>query len=238
MAPMVMATPRPRPFVPVLREGDVVPDLALRDQTGRPFSFGVTGGRVTIVSFIYTTCGDPAMCPLVAAKFAYLQHRIDPRTVRLATVTLDPAGDTPRVLRAYGARYGADAARWSLVTGDAARVDEIVARFGIVAGRVRSGAIGHTEAAIVVDANGRVAQIVDGAAWSADDLLAGADTVTARGGDPLRRLGLWLGSRASALCGGRGASAFTVGSGLVLLALLTASALLAFRRVFRFPARR
>lgn len=234
---MVMPVQRPRPFVPVLREGDAVPDLPLRDQLRQTFSFGATAGRITIVSFIYATCGDPKLCPLIAAKFAYLQHHIDPHAIRLATVTLDPRNDTPAVLRAYGARYGADPARWSLVTGEAGRVDEIVARFGIVAGRVRPGVIGHSEAAILVDARGRIAQIVDGAAWNPDDLLAAADTLTARGGDPWRRFGLWLGGRASALCGGRGAPPITVAAALMVIAVSAAAVLLVFRRAFRFPAR-
>ncbi len=234
---MPMPSPRPQPFVPVLREGDVVPDVRLRDQLGRPFSFGAAHGRVSIVSFVYTTCGDPALCPLIAAKFAYLQRRIDPQTIRLVTITLDPLHDTPPVLRAFGARYAADPSRWSLVSGDAARVDEVVARFGIVGGRVRPGVIAHGEAAIVVDARGRVAQIVDGAGWNPDDLRAAADDLTSRGGDPIRRLRLWLGSRASAMCGGRSAAPFTVASGLLVLAAGVAAALLVFRRVFRLPVR-
>jgi len=234
-AGMTMPAERPRPFVPVLREGDVVPDLLLRDQLGRAFSFGAAADRVTIVSFIYTTCGDPAMCPLVAAKFAYLQRHIDPRAMRLATVTLDPANDTPAVLHAYGARYAADPARWSLVTGAVPRVDELVARFGIVAGRIRPGVIGHTEAAIVLDARGRVARIVDGAAWNPDDLLAAATSLTARP-QPLRLVALWLGSRAGALCGGRGASPLTVAGVLIVLALVAAATLLLLRRMFRLPA--
>jgi protein SCO1/2 len=235
-AGMVMPAPRPRPFVPILREGDVVPDLALRDELGRSFSFGVTDGRITIVSFIYTTCGDPRMCPLISSKFAYLQSRIDPRAIRLVTLTLDPANDTPAVLRTYGARYGADPARWSLVTGSVARVDEIVARFGIVEGPLRPGGIGHSEAAILVDAHGRIAQIIDGAAWNPDEVLAATESLRG-GGDPLRRLALWLGGRASALCGGRGASPFTVATGLLLLAFVAAAALLVLRRVFRLPVR-
>ncbi|MDB5093896.1 MAG: ypmQ 2, partial [Candidatus Eremiobacteraeota bacterium] len=58
----------PRAFIPVLREGDAVPAVALIDQTGRRFSFATARGSTTIVSFIYTRCRDARMCPLVAAK--------------------------------------------------------------------------------------------------------------------------------------------------------------------------
>jgi len=157
--------------------------------------------------------------------------------MRLVTLTLDPANDTPPVLARYGAAHGADAARWSLVTGTPARVDELVARFGITTGRVRPGSIRHTEAAIVLDARGRIAEIVDGAAWNPDDLLAAARAAASLDADPWRRLQLWLGSRASALCGGRGATPFTVAGGLALMAAAIAAALLVLRRVFGFPVR-
>ena len=99
---MPMPSPRPRPFVPVLREGDAVPSAALLDQRGRPFSFANTNGRTTIVSFIYTRCRDAQMCPLVAAKFARMQRELRGAPIRLVTVTLDPAYDTPAVLAYAG----------------------------------------------------------------------------------------------------------------------------------------
>ncbi len=168
---MAMPTPRPRPYVPVLREGDAVPAAALVDQRGRPFSFATTGGRTTIVSFIYTRCTDARMCPLVAAKFARMQRELHGTPIRLVTVTLDPAYDTPPVLARYGAAYRADPAVWALVTGPPAAVDDVVSRLGILVERPRPGLIVHGEAAVVLDAHGRVARFIDGAAWLPDDLL-------------------------------------------------------------------
>ena len=74
-----------------------------------------------VVSFVYTRCRDARMCPLVAAKFARMQRQLRGTPIRLVTVTLDPGYDTPRVLARYGAAYGADPARWLLVTGRGAR---------------------------------------------------------------------------------------------------------------------
>ena len=45
----------------VLSEGDVVPDVPLIDQDGKPLSLRRTGGP-TIISFIYTRCADARMC--------------------------------------------------------------------------------------------------------------------------------------------------------------------------------
>jgi cytochrome oxidase Cu insertion factor (SCO1/SenC/PrrC family) len=230
---MPMPSARPRPFVPVLREGDAIPSAALLDPRGRPFSFANTNGRTTIVSFIYTRCRDAQMCPLVAAKFARMQRELRGAPIRLVTVTLDPAYDTPDVLARYGAAYGADPAIWTFVTGPAAAIDDVAGRLGIVVERPGPGLIVHSEAAIIMDATGRVARFVDGAAWLPDGVLGAARQVAAIRDDPLHRLRLWLASSASALCGGRGATPLSIGAGLTLLVAITAVLTAVFARAFR-----
>jgi protein SCO1 len=223
----------PRPYIPVLREGDMVPATALVDQDGRAFSLQSSDGRITIVSFIYTRCRDASMCPLVSAKFARMQAALGDAPIRLVTLTLDPAYDTPPVLARYGAAYGADPRRWALTTGEPGAVEDLAARLGISAMRPVAGIVVHDEAALVLDPNGRIARIVTGATWLPDDLLASARAVAGVGDDPLRRLRLWLNASASALCGAVGGAPLTVGAALALLVTLTASFALIARRAFR-----
>jgi protein SCO1/2 len=210
-----------------------VPSTALVDQRGRRFSFANTDGRTTIVSFIYTRCRDAQMCPLVAAKFARMQRELRGAPIRLVTVTLDPVYDTPDVLTRYGNAYGADPTIWTFVTGPAAGIDDVAGRLGIIVERPRPGLIVHSEAAIVVDATGRVARFVDGAAWLPDDVLGAARQVAAIPDDPFHRVRLWLASSASALCGGRGATPLSVGAGLALLAAVIAVLAVVFASAFR-----
>jgi protein SCO1/2 len=228
----------PRAFIPVLHEGDAVPAVALVDQDGRRFSFAATRGSTTIVSFVYTRCRDARMCPLVAAKFARMQGALHGTPIRLVTLTLDPAYDTPKVLARYGAAYGADSAIWTLATGTRAAIDEVGGRFGVAVERPAPGILAHTEAAIVIDSHGRVAKIVDGAAWAPDDLLAAARDVAGLDVNIARRFSLWLGSSASALCGGSGATGLTVGAALALIAALAAAFGLIARRAFATGAGR
>ena len=86
-------------FVPNLQPGDTIPAIPLVDQSGRAFSFAQLRGNAVVLSFIYTRCADPRMCPLVSSKFARLQRAIGDAPVRLLEITLDPRFDTPRVLR-------------------------------------------------------------------------------------------------------------------------------------------
>lgn len=207
-------------FVPLLHEGDAVPALPLVDQSGRAFSFARLRGQAVVLSFIYTRCADPRMCPLVSAKFAQLQRRIGAAPIRLVELTLDPQYDTPKVLRRYGQAFGADPERWTLATGTPATIDELAARLGVASAWTKPGTLAHTEAAIVLDGNGGVARIINGNAWTPDELLAAAREASGAPVNPLSRVQLWL-TAAVERCGGS-SSSLNVIEAFALFALLAA----------------
>lgn len=65
-----------------------------------------TGGKLTLLSFIYSTCADPSGCPYAYMVFHALKNRIerDPGLhgkVRLVSLSFDPKRDTPEVLKLY-----------------------------------------------------------------------------------------------------------------------------------------
>jgi protein SCO1/2 len=210
--------PPVRAYVPPLRAGDAVPRVSLANQRGRRFTLASEAGTTTILSFIYTRCRDARMCPLVAAKFARMQRTLHGMPIRLVTVTLDPAYDTPRVLARYAAAFGADPRVWTLAAGSIDTTNELAARFGLAVDRPEPGVIVHSEAVVVIDARGRVARIVDGALWSPDDVEAAAREVAGAPSNPLRRWALWFGESAGAMCGGPAAGGITVGAALAVLA--------------------
>ena len=232
--PPAIVAPAPGRYVPVLAEGDILAALPLRDQRGRAVT--ITGdGRTTIVSFIYTRCRDARMCPLVAAKFAAMQRALPDDRIRLVTVTLDPAYDTPAVLARYGASVGADPERWTLATGNPGTIDELATRLGIVRSVPQPGVVVHSEAAVVIDRNARIARIVDGSEWLPADLLATARDVDGGRVSLLSAARLWL-AQTVARCG---SAAPAIGTAAVLgilgLFVLIYGAL--FRRMSNTSAR-
>ena len=63
-----------------------------------------------LVTFIYTRCPLPDYCIRMSRNFADIQHQLaaDPELynkTHLLSVSFDPAHDTPKVLRSYGAAY-------------------------------------------------------------------------------------------------------------------------------------
>ncbi len=99
--------------MPVVGE---VPPFSLIERSGRPLASSDLAGHVWVADFVFTHCPD--FCPALTARMADLQRGLptsgDP--VRLVSFTVDPARDTPEVLRDYATRAGARDA-WLFVTG-------------------------------------------------------------------------------------------------------------------------
>ena len=222
-------------YVPELQRGDTVPNFALVDQRGQALSLSRFRGQVLVLSFIYTRCRDATMCSLVSAKYARLQRMLGREPIHLMEATLDPTYDSPEVLARYGEAFGADGARWTLATGEASTVADLAARAGIVTTYTPRGII-HSEAVLILDRDGRLAQIIGGNRWSAEELLSEARASLGTAPNPLARMWLSLDTGVAAVCGG--SSGITTATALTIFAvvLIFASALL--RRLLRARATR
>ena len=196
------AAAAPAAFVPVLHQGDLVPATPLVDEAGHPFSLRDLHGRTAIVAFIFTRCRDPRMCPLVTLKFERLQRTVDPARTHLVELTLDPAYDTPAVLARYGRAVGADPQRWTFATGSPANAGEVAARLGIDARSDPSAILVHGEAAVIVGADGRIADVIDGNDWTPEELQAKISALAQGRANPLLLVALALARNVGAMCGG------------------------------------
>ena len=153
-----------------LNVGDAVPDVPFVDQHGRHIILAAIRGRPYALTFIYTRCRDPKMCPFVSAKLHQVQTQTARTHAALVEVSLDPAYDRPAVLARYGTLFGADPARWHLLTGSPRTVLDFAARFRILERSAGMDTIVHTERLAIVDATGHIARFFDDATWKATDV--------------------------------------------------------------------
>ena len=107
-------------------------DLALLDQEGNPRKFAseAIGDKVVVIDFIYTRC--TTACPLISVLFAKLQEPLRERLgkeVRLISLSLDPATDTPARLQEQARRYRA-LPGWLWLTGEKPQVDLVLKGLG------------------------------------------------------------------------------------------------------------
>lgn len=99
-------------------------DGRVLDTAGRAHALSrYTGGKVTLLSFVYSSCADPGGCPYAYLVFHQLQSRLahDPRLaglVRLVSLSFDPVRDTPEVLALYAGDHAqaGQAVEWAFLT--------------------------------------------------------------------------------------------------------------------------
>jgi cytochrome oxidase Cu insertion factor (SCO1/SenC/PrrC family) len=200
--PAAAAPPNPFSLPPerVLDRGDLIPDTSLVDQTGAARTFRDFRGETLIIGFIYTSCKDE--CPLVTAKFGALESRLPPSGFHLVEVTVDPARDSPRVLAAYAKTHHVDGAHWTLLTGSATAIALFERALGVSAIDDGRGTIVHNDRTIIVDARGAIADVIDEAGWTPDDVASDARNVAGLAANPLDRMDLALGQAVTYVCGG------------------------------------
>lgn len=108
-------------------------DTVLLDQDGRKLRLAsdALADKVVVVSFVYTNCPD--ICPMTAQTLAQVQERLGPlmeQRVRLVTLTVDPARDTPARLKEYAAHFEPKPG-WLWLTGEPSSVAAALQSFGI-----------------------------------------------------------------------------------------------------------
>jgi protoheme IX farnesyltransferase len=128
-----------------------VPDFAFVSQDGGEFSSKSLHGHVWVVDFVFTNCSGP--CPRLSTLLSRVQEATPPE-VKLVSFTVDPARDTPEVLRAYASRYRAAPDRWTFLTGDAASL-KTVRQDTFKLGEMDS-ALNHSTRVVLVDREMRI----------------------------------------------------------------------------------
>ena len=112
---------------PALEDYGVVPAFTLTDERGHEFTEEALRGHPTIIDFVFTRCDT--ICPIVSARMEELQERILDRraeSIKILSITVDPAYDTPEKLAAYAERFHARPDKWRFVTGPVDKVRALV----------------------------------------------------------------------------------------------------------------
>jgi protein SCO1 len=149
-------------------EGDV---LDIGSQARRLSRF--TTGKITLLSLIYTGCGDGSGCPLASHLLQQLRQRADMdeklrRRLRLVTLSFDPDNDTPEAMRAYAAGYLSDGKGppWHFLTTRSRReLVPVLRGFGqdvwmsANGSGHESGRLPHLLKAFLIDRNGWIREI-------------------------------------------------------------------------------
>lgn len=177
------APKRAREFVP----GRKAPDVPLVNQDGKTLRFADFQGQAVLLTFIYTRCPFPDFCPLITSRFAQIHRTLAQtagvyRKTRLVSVSLDPAYDTPAVLRKYGLAYlrddAAGFAQWDFVATTPGDLRTLAAAFGLRYFE-QGNQVSHSLSTALIAPDGTVQKVWNGSDWKTDDAVAALSSAAA-----------------------------------------------------------
>ncbi len=147
---------------PELRSGTALPeprsvaDFALTGQDGLPFTRDDLRGHWTLVFTGFTNCPD--ICPATLATMADLERRLARPDLEFRFVSVDPARDSPEVIRRYLAHFGAGIAG---ATGTREEIERFTAGLGLAQvvnpGTGGEYTVDHSTALVLIDRRARLA---------------------------------------------------------------------------------
>jgi protein SCO1/2 len=146
----------------------------LIDQNGKKVSDADFRGRFMLIYFGYSFCPD--VCPTTLGVMAQALDKLGNDRIVPVFITIDPARDTPKVLKQYMAAFGP---RFVGLTGDDAAIEKVEKAYRVYA-RKRpldparpdgNYAMDHSSVMYLVGPDGKVVTYYD-EAISPDDLAA------------------------------------------------------------------
>ena len=106
-----------RELPPPLPRLHQIDDFSLTNEFNKPFGSKDIKGKITIASFMFTSC--PTTCPGLMKNMQTIQKRVRGlgQNIALATFSVDPENDTPQVLHEYARSLRANPYVWNFLTG-------------------------------------------------------------------------------------------------------------------------
>lgn len=183
---MVIAQAKPD-YVPAVQyhvpvAGDAVPDFVLMNQSDKRIGLEQYRGKVVLMTFIYTRCPLADFCPRMSRNFAEIDAKLasDPelyKATHLLSVSFDPAYDTPKVLKSYGAAYTGRYSKetfghWEFAAPSEKELPKMEQYFDVGVTPGEKGTLQHSLATVVIGKDGKVVAFYPTNDWTVDEVLA------------------------------------------------------------------
>lgn len=133
-----------------------VPDFELTDQNSKTITNKDMLGKVYLVEFFYSRC--PTICPVMNSNMKYIDEQISDSDFGIISISIDPANDTPQVLKNHARMIGATSPDWHFLSGDRDYIGNLADRFDIYVGDKEddSESLNHSGMIALVDKEGNL----------------------------------------------------------------------------------
>lgn len=93
-----------------------MPAMGFTTHENKPFTTSSLRGKYVLVNFYFTSCHG--ICPMLTANMRSLLKLIKKQDdLQIISVSVDPAKDTPEVIKAFRAKYAIANDNWTFLTG-------------------------------------------------------------------------------------------------------------------------
>jgi protein SCO1/2 len=134
------------------------PKFELTNQDNNKITNETYKGKVYVLEFFFTTC--PSICPKMNASMLEIEKSFfgNPN-FGIVSISIDPAHDTPAVLKAHAKVLGIKSSNWNLLTGDKDYIYNLANKgFNLYAGENSkvNGGFEHSGLFALIDKNGNI----------------------------------------------------------------------------------
>jgi protein SCO1/2 len=174
--------PAPNGAYDASSSADCLPAVSLLDQNGNRVSLASLKGKSVLIDFVYTSCPGP--CSVLTSKLVSVAQDLGPRLgkqVQMLSITLDPERDSPKVLKEYAWRLGAERPGWLFLTGTPQEIDQALAPYKVRRMKEADGSVTHMETLFLLGPDGRQRRIYNGVEVKPAVMSAEAEQLAPRG---------------------------------------------------------
>ena len=151
-----------------LEIGEIFTNVTFLDLDSNDVSLSDSDGKFRLISYIFTRCPMPNMCPAVVTKNQYLAQvfKADPN-MEFVLVSFDYTFDTPTVLKNY---YGGilESNPNLIILSSTEHLNDIFSLAGqsyVSFWGVEENDIGHTLRSVLIDPERRLMKVFEGTDW-------------------------------------------------------------------------
>lgn len=134
------------------------PKFSLTNQDNKTITNEDYIGKVYLVEFFFSTC--PTICPIMNKNMVELQNYFDgEKKFGIASITINPANDTPQVLKEHAIHLGVNNPNWHFLSGDKDYIYSLANKgFSIFAGENKDseGGFEHSGLFALIDKKGNI----------------------------------------------------------------------------------
>ena len=153
--------------------GEIFDDISFTQTNNNIYNLYKSNKGYTIISYIFTRCPMPEMCPAVISKNSYLANIFkDFNNIEFLLVSFDYIFDTPEILLEKYRHIENNHKNIKFLSSQNHYNDLILLtkQSGVSFGGIEENNIGHTMRTIILDENNKLIKTYDGLDWKPGDL--------------------------------------------------------------------